>query len=106
MQSPILDSPGAFQPKRLTVSLTARDRADLELIRNSPEWREVLPDHPSDPSDAALVHSLFEFGVRAVRASAEERGYAALAEDSEYLEYRSVRRTAAGRRRADNVGEA
>lgn len=73
--------------KRYSVPLSRQDRADLELIRRSPERLRALPlPVDAESSDASLVRAVFEAGILAVNEVAMEKGYAALAADSEYQE--------------------
>lgn len=71
--------------KRYSVPLSPQDRADLELIRRSPERLRSLPlPVNAESSDASLVRAVFEAGILAVNEAAMEKGYAALAADLEY----------------------
>lgn len=89
-------------PRRLSVTMTGRDLADLEFIRRSPERLRSLPVEVSqDSSEAALVHAIFEAGIQCLKEQAQESAYALLAQDSEYVQYREARRAAPVRRRPE-----
>lgn len=73
--------------RRPNLPLTAQDQADLEAIRDSPVFRRALEDlAPSAPSrdddigESVLLHAVFEAGLLAIRRSAQEEGYAELAQ--------------------------
>lgn len=70
------------QTKRQSVTLTARDLADLAMIRNSPEALHAV-GATGDMSEAALLHALVSRGIQHAREAAELAGYAALAADPE-----------------------
>lgn len=90
--------------RRPSLPLTARDEAELSVLRSSPAHRRALaslaPNGPSadhDVTEGALLHAIFEAGLAAVRESAIEQGYAALAE--EYARNTTERRRLARRRK-------
>ena len=90
--------------RRPNLPLTARDEADLEQIRSSLEFRRALermaPSQPqADASlgEAVLLHAVFEAGLAAVRAAAEEDGYRQLGQ--QYTEQQAERRRIARRRK-------
>lgn len=85
--------------KRLSVPLTPRDLADLELIRNSAERLDALPRDVDVTSEAALVHAVFEAGLERIHEAAELAGYEAYAQDPEFVEYRAARRSGGERLR-------
>ncbi|MFF1878627.1 hypothetical protein [Leifsonia sp. NPDC058230] len=87
--------------KRLSVPLTARDLADLDLIRNSPERLDALPGDVDASSEASLVHAVFIAGLERLREAAEAAGYAAYAADPEFQEYRAARRAGGERQRPE-----
>lgn len=89
----------AAHGKRLSVPLTPHDLADLELLRNSSERMDVLPAGADVSSEAGLVHAVFEAGLQHIRQLSELAGYEAYANDPEYVEYRSTRRSGGERRR-------
>ncbi|MSW83029.1 MAG: hypothetical protein F2840_18045 [Actinobacteria bacterium] len=72
--------------RRPSVPLTAKDEAELALLRTSPTFRKAL-EHlaPTGPSaveavsEAVLLHSVLEAGLAAIRAMAEADGYAEIA---------------------------
>ena len=72
--------------RRPSVPLTAKDEAELTLLRTSPTFRKALAHlAPSGPSaletvsEAVLLHSVLEAGLAAIRAMAEADGYAEMA---------------------------
>jgi hypothetical protein len=71
--------------RRSTLPLTAHDLADLDRLRNPGPGREALGhltsgDLPQgDLSESALLHAVFEAGLRAIRERVEELGYAEMA---------------------------
>jgi hypothetical protein len=89
--------------RRAGLPLTERDLADLEAIRNAPEreavGRAADTELPSgDLTEAALLHAVFTAGLRALRRTIDDAGYARLADDGEYMD--EMRRIAR-RRRSD-----
>ncbi|SDS33605.1 hypothetical protein SAMN04489752_1488 [Brevibacterium siliguriense] len=69
-------NPSRRQAKRLSVSLTERDMTDLKAVENSPEHLAELPGNLTpESSEAALVHAIFEEGMRAVKERALEEVY-------------------------------
>jgi hypothetical protein len=75
--------------RRPSLPLTERDEVNLALLREIPIYRQALADLTSESADgpaatagtgsiteAALLHAIFQAGVGAVRAAAEEAGYA------------------------------
>lgn len=89
-------------PKRLSLPLSAQDIKDLELIRGSAQHLSALPGRVSEQaSEAELVHAVFEAGLARVREAIELAGYRELANDEEYTNHRTQRRSAAGRRRSE-----
>ena len=61
--------------RRPSVPLTAKDEAELTLLRTSPTFRKALAHlAPSGPSavetvsEAVLLHSVLEVGLAAIRA--------------------------------------
>lgn len=88
--------------RRLSVTMSGRDLADLDLIRRSPERLRSLPAEVSETSsEAALVHAVFEAGLQCLKEEAQESAYALLAQDTEYVSYREARRGAPVRRRPE-----
>ena len=74
--------------RRPNLPLTKQDEADLSLLRNSPTHLRALAHlsagtmtAEADVTESMLLHALFEAGLRAVQATAEEEGYAQLAAD-------------------------
>lgn len=73
----------------LELPLTAKDRRDLAVIRNSPARMDALPeDLDRNTSEESLVHAVFEAGLLALREKASEAGYKELTKD---VEFRSTR---------------
>lgn len=88
-----LDRPAA----RKSLPLSARDISDIEKLRGSADRRAALSnlvaeDVPEDSSEAALIHAVFEAGLRAITQEIESRGYAAIAEDYTLAERKRVAR--------------
>lgn len=97
--------------RRPNLPLTAKDEADLALLRSSAEFRRALqrmapssPDADATLGEAVLLHAVFEAGLAAVRAAAEEEGYQALA--AQYAVEGPTRRAAARRRKPAWADEA
>jgi hypothetical protein len=80
--------------RRPSLPLTDRDEVNLALLREIPIYRQALADLTGESADgpaatastgsiteAALLHAIFQAGVGAVRAAAEETGYAVMAAD-------------------------
>jgi hypothetical protein len=68
-----------YKPKRQSVTLTARDLADLDLVRNSPEARRAVGIVTEGMSEASFLHALLAHSLQQAREAADEAGYAALA---------------------------
>jgi hypothetical protein len=84
---------------RKSVTLTARDLRDLDLIRRSPEALAAV-DAQEGMTEAALLHSLLAKGLEQAREAAEDAGYAALAASyREDPEERTIREAMRARRR-------
>ena len=67
---------GVRGTRRLSLPLTAKDQADLDLIRSTPERLGSLPGNiDASSSDAALVHAVFEAGLAQIREAAETAGF-------------------------------
>lgn len=62
------------------VGLTRKDVADLDIIRRSPERLRELGTGKAE-SDTALVHAVFEEGMRAIKERNMIDAYEALAQD-------------------------
>jgi hypothetical protein len=93
-----------YQPKRQSVTLTARDLADLAMIRNSPEARRVV-GATENMSEAALLRALIAHSLQQAREAAELAGYAALAADPEEQAIEQALRASRRARRAKEVAE-
>lgn len=101
--------------RRPSLPLTARDESDLVVIRSSPSHQRALEDLARTPSgqtqtlsESALLHAIFEAGLDAVRAAAQEAGYAELADQmaTEQRDGEVDRRAEARRRRPSWADEA
>lgn len=63
------------------VELTRTDLADLDLIRRSPERLREIGAQDVAGNETALVHAVFEEGMRAVKERIVADDYAGLADD-------------------------
>lgn len=88
------------QGKRQSIALTARDLADLAMIRNSPEARRAVGITES-MSETATLHALVAHSLRQAREAAEAAAYAELAADPEERELRAALRARGRRPRVD-----
>lgn len=85
---------------RKSLPLTERDLADLERLREQTPEREALSELAAPlgegATEAALLHTVFTAGLRAIREKAEELAYASAAADrlasSEAAESRRIAR--------------
>ncbi len=71
---------------RKSLPLTERDLADIARLRGETPEREALSELAGvvvadSVAEAALLHMIFEAGLRAIRDRAEERAYASAAAD-------------------------
>jgi hypothetical protein len=70
---------------RKSLPLTEKDLADVARLRQETPEREALSEIAGiaveGVAEAALLHMIFEAGLRAIRERAEERAYASAAED-------------------------
>lgn len=85
---------------RKSLSLSARDLADLQKLRESAELQAALSELAGEEvsassSEAALIHAVYEAGLRALKRRVEATGYAQIA-----VEYDEGARREAARRRA------
>ncbi|MFK4296304.1 hypothetical protein ABH924_001441 [Arthrobacter sp. GAS37] len=85
------------RPTRKNFSLTAQDLKDLELLKTSPAHRSALGELAGEQlaessSEAAVMHAVWEAGVRSVREQIEADGYAAIAQEQNLAERKSVSR--------------
>ncbi len=93
--------------RRPSLPLTEVDEAHLQLIWSSPTHRHALDELAGrlsvgaegegelDLTESALLHLVFEAGLDAVRARAQEAGYAELARgrlSEEQVEARAIAR--------------
>jgi hypothetical protein len=71
--------------RRPSLPLTERDERELALLRSSAAHREALDRltaleaAAAELSESALLHAVFDVGLRAIRDEIEESGYALLA---------------------------
>jgi hypothetical protein len=72
--------------RRPSLPLTAKDERSLDLIRTTSTYQRALAQlagdvgEPGTMSEGALLHAVFAAGLQAVRHTAAEAGYAALAD--------------------------
>ena len=71
---------------RKSLPLTEKDLADVARLRQETLEREALSELTGivvveGVAEAALLHMIFQAGLRAIRERAEERAYASAAED-------------------------
>jgi len=70
---------------RKSLPLTEKDLAAVARLRQETPEREALSEMAGivveGVAEAALLHMIFEAGLRAIRERAEERAYASAAED-------------------------
>jgi hypothetical protein len=96
---------------RKSLPLTMRDLQDLQLLTGSPARRSALfalanVDLPGtqEVSEAQLLHTIVEVGLRAVAERVEEESYAADAAQRQAED--TGRRASARRRRPDWADES
>lgn len=77
--------------RRLPVPLTEHDDAELALLRADSHLEDVV-GLTRDASDAALVHAVFELGLRQVREARLDLAYRALAVEYDDASAREVAR--------------
>lgn len=71
---------------RKSLPLTERDLADIARLRGETPERQALSELAGavvveSVAEAALLHMIFEAGLRAIRERAEERAYESAAAD-------------------------
>ena len=91
---------------RKSLPLSEGDLRELEQVRTSGARRAALSrlarvELSDKPSEAGLLHAIFEAGMRAVRELAEEEGYAQIAQENSAQSRQAVAR----RRRPDWASE-
>jgi hypothetical protein len=96
----------AWRPSRKSLPLTEGDLRDLSVLRESATHRAVLADLTGAPlsdtsSEAAVLHAIWEAGVKAVLERVEDEGYAQLAAQRDLAD----RKATARRRRPAWAGE-
>lgn len=84
---------------RKSLPLSAHDLEDLKLLKESPTYREALAkaagvEISNSASEAAVLHAVWEAGLKAIREQIEDQGYAEMAAQQD-----AVQRQAAARRR-------
>lgn len=87
----------AERATRKSLPLTPSDVDHLAMLRASAEHREALSDLAGSvvserSSEAALLHAVWEVGMKAVQERVEEEGYAQLAEERDTSRRKSVAR--------------
>ncbi len=95
---------------RKSLPLTERDLADIARLRGETPERQALSELAGvvvadSVAEAALLHMIFEAGLRAIRDRAEERAYASAAADRVASGEADEARRIARRRRPAWVGE-
>jgi hypothetical protein len=104
--------------RRPSLPLTERDEMDLALLRRTPICQQALDRLTGQSiedegaigsaavSEAALLHAVFQAGLGAIRAAAEDAGYAVMA--AEQAEQAAQHQQSRRRRPswADEVDEA
>lgn len=75
--------------KRTSITLTQQDLEDLAAITGSAEAPLVL-DVDMSMSEAAVLHRVFQLGVKHAYELLDERGYAQLAQDPERAEFQRI----------------
>lgn len=91
-----------LKPTRKSLPLTERDLVDLSTLRGSPEHLAALADVTgteleTGASDAALLHAVWEAGIRTIREHLEDAAYAEMAANPDFPD--TEHRTAARRHR-------
>ncbi|MDO4898899.1 MAG: hypothetical protein Q3965_06265 [Rothia sp. (in: high G+C Gram-positive bacteria)] len=91
---------------RTTVSLTAQDLHNLNVIRTSPEYHKLLQQkvdagssRPVVRSQSSTLHALMVLGMKALEEDVQAEGYRKLAESRSTSE-QSLRRSITRERRA------
>jgi hypothetical protein len=82
---------------RKSLPLTARDLLDLEIMRRSVAHREALTELSREEldessSEAAVIHAVWEAGMKAVAEQVEEAGYSQIAADMDVASRKKVAR--------------
>lgn len=96
--------------RRSSLPLTERNDSELAKLRGSEPHRKMLAElsevssFPADVSEAVLLHSLFEIGLKAVQDGLELQGYRQLA--AEQLATAAASRSFARRRRPSWADES
>ncbi|PKQ26989.1 MAG: hypothetical protein CVT64_00630 [Actinobacteria bacterium HGW-Actinobacteria-4] len=75
--------------KRTSLPLTVQDLEDLSAISGSPAALDAL-DVDASMSEAALLHRVFQLGVKRAYELLDEVGYAQLATDPERAEFQRI----------------
>ncbi len=82
---------------RKSLPLFERDLHDLALMRGSEAHRAALAhlvdaELTSESSEATLLHSVMEAGIKAVQQQVEDQGYAQIAAEMDEASQRTVAR--------------
>ena len=89
--------------RRLSLPLSDKDEVDLALIRKSPERLRDLKDGLTNASsESAIVHAVFEKGLRSIREQAMEETYAEMAADAKVAAEAVANRLRLARRPRDS----
>ena len=85
------------RPVRKSLPLTARDLRNLETMRRSLAHREALTelsreDLDESSSEAAVIHAVWEAGMKAVAEEVEEAGYSQIAAEMDVAARKKIAR--------------
>ncbi len=85
------------RPTRKSLPLSERDLRDLSVLRRSPSHRAALADLAGSSisetsSEAAVLHAVWEAGVKAVLERVEEAGYEEMAAERDVATRKAVAR--------------
>ena len=78
--------------------MTAKDWADLDLMREVAQFREVLGIESERASNAEVAHAVYVAGIRAIKEQAEHEIYVQMASDIEFQRAQAVNRQRLARR--------
>lgn len=85
------------RPTRKSLPLSERDLRDLANLRRSPSHRAALAalagsDLSDTSSEAAVLHAVWEAGLKAVLERVEEEGYEQMATERDLVARKAVAR--------------